>query len=80
MKKNEGILDRGIRLALGLVFAVLAFFVGALWLKVIFGVLAAVSIFTGLAGFCLLYLPFGIDTNDKSDIEHSADGLPHGSH
>jgi hypothetical protein len=62
MKRNEGTVDRGIRIVVGVVLAVLAFFVAALWLKVVLGVLAGVALFTGLTGFCLLYVPFGICT------------------
>ena len=62
MKKNESNLDRGIRFALGVVFAAIAIAVGAVWLKVLFGALAAISIFTAASGFCLLYVPFGINT------------------
>jgi hypothetical protein len=65
MKRNEGFGDRAIRLALGVALAVLAFFAGALWLKIAFGVLAGIALFTALTGFCLLYVPFGIDTSRR---------------
>ena len=62
MKRNEGTFDRAVRLALGVTLAVLAFVVGALWLKIALGVLAGIALFTAATGFCLLYLPVGIDT------------------
>ena len=67
MKKNEGSLDRGIRIVMGIALAVLAFFVAAFWLKVLLGVLAVVALFTGLTGFCLLYRPLGINTRKAVD-------------
>jgi hypothetical protein len=62
MKRNEGPLDRGIRIMAGVALAILAFFIGALWLKLLLGVLAVIALFTGLTGSCLLYVPFGINT------------------
>jgi hypothetical protein len=62
MRRNEGPADRAFRIVLGVFLAVLAFFVGALWLKIALGVLAGIALLTGLTGFCLLYVPFGIDT------------------
>jgi hypothetical protein len=75
MKRNEGSIDRGIRIVLGVSLAVLAFFVGVLWLKVALGVLAGIALFTGLSGFCLLYVPFGISTCRCSDKK---EGSPSG--
>jgi hypothetical protein len=62
MKRNVGPVDRGVRFVLGTVMAVAAFFVGALWLKLLLSVLAGVALFTGLTGVCLLYSPFGVNT------------------
>jgi hypothetical protein len=62
MKRNVGIGDRLIRFGLGAVFAVLAFAVGAFWLKILLGVAAVIAVMTGLTRFCLLYVPFSINT------------------
>jgi hypothetical protein len=72
---NEGSADRVVRIVLGVFLAVLAFFVGVLWLKIALGVLAGIALVTGLTGFCLLYVPFGINTcrcNDKKETNPSA--------
>ena len=75
MKRNIGPLDRAVRIVLGVFLAVLAFFVGVLWLKVALGVVAGIALFTGLTGFCLLYVPFGINTCRCSDKK---EGSPSG--
>jgi hypothetical protein len=67
MKQNMGILDRVIRIVLAAVVAVLYFAhqlspVAA----VIFGILAVVFLATGIAGFCPLYLPFGLSSKRKN--------------
>jgi glucose uptake protein GlcU len=66
MKRNMGIVDRVIRIALAAVVAVLYFThhlstVAA----VILGVLAVIFLVTGLVGVCPLYLPFGFSTKRK---------------
>lgn len=66
MKVNEGGLDRGVRVTLGVVFLIAAF----LWLDVTagsaLGILAAavgaVMVLTGLAGFCPAYALVGLRT------------------
>jgi Protein of unknown function (DUF2892) len=67
MKRNLGILDRIIRVALVALVAVLYFThqlspVAA----VIFGVLAVVFLLTSVVGVCPLYLPFGISTRRRA--------------
>lgn len=57
MKKNEGSLDRGIRVALGLGLAAYGVISGS-WL----GVLAVVPLGTALIGWCPLYSVLGIRT------------------
>ena len=68
-KRNEGILDRIVRLALGVVFLPTGLFLlgglqGTVTGLVITG-LGLLGLFTGLTGFCLLYVPFGINTLEK---------------
>ncbi len=63
MKQNMGTIDRGIRVLLAVVVAVLIF-TGQLQgiLAIILGVLAGVFVLTSLVGFCPLYAPFGLRT------------------
>lgn len=58
MEKNVGKTDKMIRYFAAVIFAVLGFTVH--WA---FYILAIVSVFTAATGFCLLYKPFGINTN-----------------
>ena len=61
-KKNEGEIDRVVRIILAVLFFALAWF----WLKglaqTIFYILSAVSLITGIVGFCGVYKIFGIST------------------
>lgn len=63
MKKNEGVLDRCLRV----VFAVALMVIGSLLvdgvLRLVLYVVALVLTFTALTGVCLLYRLLGIDTN-----------------
>ena len=66
--KNVGSVDRVIRIILAVVL-------GALIISelitgvsaVIIGIIAAVLLITGLVGFCPVYLPFGISTEEKQE-------------
>ena len=67
MKRNMGIADRVIRIALAAVVAVLYFthqlpMVAA----IILGILAVIFLVTGIVGVCPLYLLFGLSTKRKS--------------
>lgn len=67
MKKNIGMIDRVIRIVVALVIVFL--FVDyriSLGLSVFLFSVAAIFALTSLIGSCPLYLPFGIDTNQKS--------------
>lgn len=66
MKKNIGNLDKGIRILISVTIAILAY------TKVIEGtmavvllVLGGILVLTSLVGFCPLYIPLGIHTNNK---------------
>ncbi|MDZ7755124.1 DUF2892 domain-containing protein [Rhodohalobacter sp.] len=63
MKKNMGNIDRGLRVVIALVVAIL-YFTGQIsgTAAIILGILAAVFILTSLVGTCPLYLPFGLST------------------
>jgi len=61
-----GTIDRGVRIAVAILFAILIF-TGVVngWLAIVLGVLAVVFVGTSLIGFCPLYLPFGINTRGR---------------
>jgi K+-transporting ATPase A subunit len=63
MKKNMSNIDRGLRVIVALVVAIL-YFTGQIsgTAAIILGILAAVFILTSLVGTCPLYLPFGLST------------------
>jgi hypothetical protein len=68
MRTNEGFLDRGMRVLVG---------VGLLSLLVIgsvpgwglAGVVGLVPLVTGIVGYCPLYVPLGIDTRGRRTVE-----------
>lgn len=67
MKKNMGAIDRGIRILIAVVIAVLYFTVQISGLAaIILGILAIVFLATSFMGFCPLYLPLKISTIKKS--------------
>jgi hypothetical protein len=63
MKTNESPIDRVIRVILGAVLLYLAFGVFAGVLTVIFAVLGAIFVLTGVVGFCPLYALLHLNTN-----------------
>lgn len=66
MKPNEGIVDRIIRLILGVIFLILGFFVvGTGVLGVILDIIGVILVVTALTGFCVLYTFFGISTKKE---------------
>jgi hypothetical protein len=68
MKKNMGNVDKTIRLLVALVIVVLTFtkVITGTWAVVLL-IVAAIFVITSLIGFCLIYLPFGINTNKKKE-------------
>jgi len=68
-KRNEGILDRIVRVTLGTVLLPSGLFLlGGLQgnaLGLVIASLGALGLVTGLTGFCILYVPFGINTREK---------------
>lgn len=60
MKANVGGIDKVLRIVAGLAILSLVFVLegGARW----WGLVGLVPLFTGLAGWCPLYAPFGINT------------------
>lgn len=57
MKKNMGILDRRIRLVLGLLIVA-----AGLYFKTWWGLIGVVFLVTSLISWCPLYAPFGLST------------------
>ena len=68
MKKNMGSVDRLVRVAIAIVFAIL-FFTGTISgiAGIILLVLAGVFVVTSFVSFCPLYAPFGISTCAMKD-------------
>ena len=58
MKRNEGTLDRAVRVVLGLALLALVFVGPHTWL----GLLGIVPLVTGIVGFCPLYRLVGLST------------------
>jgi hypothetical protein len=68
-ERNEGILDRIVRVTLALILLPTGIFLlgglqGSVLGLVIVGI-GALALITGLTGFCPLYVPFGISTLEK---------------
>lgn len=67
MKQNMGTLDKGIRVAVAVIIAILYFtHVISGTLAIILLVFAVIFLITSLFGFCPLYLPFGISTKNDN--------------
>lgn len=60
---NEGSLDRGVRITLGVVTLLAAVFTGTWWLLII----SIPALVTGLSGFCGIYALLGISTCPTTD-------------
>jgi len=63
MKRNMGTVDRGIRLALAIIVAIL-YFTGKISgiVAIVLGILALAFVITSLVGHCPAYTPLGIKT------------------
>jgi hypothetical protein len=65
-KRNEGILDRVLRVALATVLLPVGLLLLGVWQSTVPGLiltgLGSLALITGLTGFCPLYVPFGIST------------------
>jgi hypothetical protein len=68
MKKNMGSMDKGIRIALAVIIAILYFtnqITGVA--AIVLGIFAVVFLLTSLVSFCPLYAPFKLSTLKKAD-------------
>jgi hypothetical protein len=73
LSKNEGTLDRDIRLALGFLFMIPAMFILSGIFQIIAGLLAVVMFATAATGFCPLYAVLGVKTNrGEAKGDHAA--------
>ena len=61
MKKNVGILDKRIRMVVGVLIVVLGIYFERWW-----GLVGLIPIVTALTNRCPLYLPFGVNTNKQA--------------
>lgn len=70
-KTNEGRVDRGLRIGLGLALLVLGFggVVGG-GLGLVVGIVGLVPLITGIAGWCPLYTVLGMDTLGRRKGAH----------
>lgn len=85
IQQNVGRLDRALRIATGIILLPSGLF----WLGglegelpgIIAAVVGVIALATGVSGFCLLYIPFGIDTAKRiqSPPRFSKRGERHGS-
>jgi hypothetical protein len=57
MKKNMGIMDRRVRIALGLAIIAAGFYFQSWW-----GAIGLVPLATAAIGWCPAYAPFGLST------------------
>lgn len=66
MKANMGNLDKGIRIAIAIVIAILYFtnMISGLTATILLGI-ALIFILTSFISFCPLYYPFGISTKKR---------------
>ncbi len=63
MKVNEGVVDRVVRVVVGLALLSLVFF-GP---RTPWGWIGVIPLLTGLVGVCPLYMPFGIRTIPRKE-------------
>jgi Flp pilus assembly protein TadB len=70
MQMNMGSKDKKLRGVLAIVLLVLMFWVPSLWW--LFLIVAAVMIVTVFTGYCMLYVPFGVDTRCEKPAQMPA--------
>jgi len=66
MKINEGMVDRVIRGAVGVILLVVGLMLVKGTIGIVLDVLGAILLVTGIVGFCPLYTLFGIKTSKKA--------------
>jgi hypothetical protein len=73
-RRNVGGIDRVLRMALGPILIVAGLFLlaGASRIGLIVAVVGLLALLTGIARFCVLYIPFGISTA-RSGLKRTCD-------
>ncbi|MFP5041033.1 DUF2892 domain-containing protein [Parasediminibacterium sp. JCM 36343] len=68
MKKNMGLLDKGLRIAVAIAIGILVAtkVVMGTW-AIVLAAIAVVFLATSFINFCPLYLPFGINTSKNKN-------------
>lgn len=68
MKKNMGSMDKGVRILLAVIIAILYFTNQITGIAaIVLGAFAIIFLLTSLVGFCPLYAPFRLSTLKKSE-------------
>ena len=85
LRKNEGTVDRAIRIVVGAALAPIGLFVLDGLQGSVVGIVAAAFgfwfIFTGAIGVCFLYIPFGISTlGRQGQVTHRDALVAHRTH
>ena len=65
--KNEGMIDRAVRVVLGVALLIIGFAAMGGTAGTVVGIVGLVPLLTGLAGWCPLYSVFGIRTTGTAD-------------
>ena len=65
--RNEGTVDRAIRVVIGLALLIIGFAVVGGTAGTIMGIVGLVPLLTGLIGWCPLYSLFGLSTTGSAD-------------
>jgi hypothetical protein len=67
MKKNEGTIDRIVRIIAGAIGVVSALIIGLKsGVGIVVGIIGLLLLGTGVIGFCWLYTPLGISTRKET--------------
>ena len=72
MEANVGSADRNVRVIAGVLLLVLAVVFHGWWS--LLGLVGLVLLFTAFTGFCLLYVPFRINTAEKPADQSKSSG------
>ena len=67
--KNEGLVDRLIRIILGIIVILIAYNYDWGVAQIILYILGAILLFTAISGYCCLYKLFGMNTNKNYEVE-----------
>lgn len=65
-KQNMGIIDRIIRICIGLILMIPGIYLLTETVGIVLIILSILFLITGISGFCPGYIPLGISTNRES--------------